>query len=69
MSSRKYGPHMNRPVRASDRDTSGVYAKAEDADHFFEARLLPAIEKARSTGQLVRLVDGTWHVNGKPLEV
>lgn len=69
MTGRKYGPHMNRPVRASDRDTSGVYAKAEDADHFFKTRLLPAIEKARSQGQLVRLVSGTWHVNGVQLEV
>lgn len=69
MTGRKYGPHMNRPVRASDRDTSGVYAKAEDAAHFFKRKLLPAIEAARKTGQLVRLVDGSWHVNGRPLEV
>lgn len=59
----------NRALKGSLRDTSGVYAKGEDAAHFFKRKVLPAIEAARKAGHVVRFMNGGWLINGNPLEV
>ncbi|BAN92315.1 hypothetical protein X534_gp04 [Ralstonia phage RSB3] len=58
----------NRGIKGSMRDTSGVYAKAEEAAHYFKRKVLPKIEAARKRGEVVRFVNGRWFINGKQLE-
>jgi hypothetical protein len=59
----------NRACRGSERDTSGVYAKANEPEHYFKRKVLPVIEAARKRGDIVRFVGNSWLINGHPLEV
>lgn len=59
----------NRAVRGSERDGSGVYAKAHEPEHYFKRKVLPLIEAARKRGDMVRFFAGRWTINGHPLEV
>lgn len=62
-------PHKNRAVRGSNRLRTNVYAEASKGTHFFRTKVLPLIERHRLSGDVVRLVDGVWHVNGSQLVV
>jgi len=63
------GGASNRGLRLSERDTTGVYAKAREAEQFFKRRVLPRIEAARRRGDMVRFLNGVWSINGQPLKV
>lgn len=58
----------NRALKGSDRDTSGRYAVAEEAHHYFKRKVLPKIEAARKRGDVVRFLNGRWTINGQVIE-
>ena len=62
-------PHKNRAVLGSARLRTNVYAEASGGTHFFRTKVLPLIERHRLSGDIVRFVNGVWHVNGSQMEV
>ena len=57
----------NEGIKGSRRDRSGRYALADKAQHFFKRKVLPLIEAARKRGDVVRMHNGVWTINGAPL--
>jgi len=66
---REAGASSNRALKGSDRDNSGRYAVAKDAEHYFKRKVLPKIEAARARGDVVRFINGRWYINNQPLKV
>lgn len=62
------GGASNKGLRGSQRDRSGVYAVAKEAHHYFKRKVLPKIEAARKRGDIVRMVNGTWTINGQEVK-
>lgn len=62
-------PAHNRGLRTCDKLRTGVYAETSKGSHWFRTKMLPLIERHRKAGDIVRFIQGAWHVNGARLEV
>jgi len=57
----------NQAIRTGDRDLSGRYTTSERKAGWFTRHILPTIEAARKRGDVVRVVNGWWQINGNPI--